>query len=186
MATKADFYVGDGASAVWIGSIAGNGTPNCIPGRLLASPFAATWKKYAEKFISEHKSGRLPKDGWPWEHNTSACTDYVYSFVDNEVKVAVLGLGWMNPFNDLHKENCAVLTFPNMSNLRIAPPPQFIEHWPHPGWYWMGSDESDERRIVQVAPKVWWEGTAFTTREDAERQHTGLWFYGPLIAPDRK
>ena len=65
MGTRADFYVGRGAQAEWLGSTAYDGYPDSFE-EIGAS---ATEKKYRERvaeMLAEDESATLPAEGWPW------------------------------------------------------------------------------------------------------------------------
>lgn len=78
MGTRADFYVGIGKSAEWIGSIAYDGYET--------SPeieFATTESEYREAvhaFLQSRDDATFPDEGWPWPWNDSGTTDCSYWF----------------------------------------------------------------------------------------------------------
>lgn len=83
MGTRADFYVGRGKTAVWLGSVAWDGyeVGNEIP-------FAKTeidYRAAVEKLLAERDDATLPVDGWPWPWKNSSLTDYAYAFDDGVV-----------------------------------------------------------------------------------------------------
>jgi hypothetical protein len=72
MGTRADFYVGRGESAEWLGSIAWDGYPDGID----------------------------PEMGWPWPWDDSGTTDYAYAFEDGAVYASSFGHAWFRPNPD--------------------------------------------------------------------------------------
>ncbi len=106
MGTRADFYVGVGKDAEWLGSIAWDGyeieeaddvkTP---AHRVRRAQTEADYRAAVQAFLESRDDATYPKDGWPWPWEDSNITDYAYAFVDGEVK-------W---FND-----CEQREWPNM------------------------------------------------------------------------
>lgn len=83
MGTRADFYVGKGKDAEWLGSIAWDGyeTTDRIEN-------ATTEKEYrlaVDEFLKSRDDATLPNQGWPWPWNDSKLTDCSYWFFDNKV-----------------------------------------------------------------------------------------------------
>lgn len=84
MGTRADFYVGKGKDAEWIGSIAWDGYRSGISGYILKAKTEANFRKAVEVFFSKRDDVRLPKDGWPWPWNDSGLSDCSYWFFDGK------------------------------------------------------------------------------------------------------
>lgn len=82
MGTRADFYVGKGKDAEWLGSIAWDGYRSGIPGYILKATREEDFRKAVEVFLTERDDARFAKDGWPWPWNTSEITDCSYWFFD--------------------------------------------------------------------------------------------------------
>lgn len=80
MGTRADFYVGKGKDAEWIGSIAWDGMD--ISGYIRAAKTEANYRKAVEVFLQPRDDATFPKDGWPWPWDTSGTTDCSYWFFD--------------------------------------------------------------------------------------------------------
>jgi hypothetical protein len=78
MGTRADFYLGKGSDAEWLGSIGWDGYPAGIPENILQAPDDAAFRAAVAEFLSDREDGTKPEDGWPWPWNTSATTDYSY------------------------------------------------------------------------------------------------------------
>lgn len=64
MGTRADFYVGKGKDAEWLGSIAWDGGDIDNQIRECQSPEA--YRHAVESFLKERDDATWPKDGWPW------------------------------------------------------------------------------------------------------------------------
>lgn len=97
MGTRADFYVGRGEQAEWLGSIAWDGDPGGIPKRLLK---AATERKYrvvVGAFLVERDDATWPAMGWPWPWENSQTTDYAYAFDGGKVWASCFGYAWFDP-----------------------------------------------------------------------------------------
>lgn len=100
MGTRADFYIGTGEGAEWLGSIAWDGYEI---DEADAHPVkdASTKDEYRAS-VAEYLSGRddatLPDSGWPWPWDDSNTTDYAYSFVDGATRAFPWGEGasWPN------------------------------------------------------------------------------------------
>lgn len=86
MGTRADFYIGKGKNAKWLGSIAWDGYPEGIPDDIRKSTNIKTYENLVKTFISSREDGTEPSMGWPWPWDTSALTDYTYFFYDNKVR----------------------------------------------------------------------------------------------------
>lgn len=80
MPTRADFYVGEGPDAEWIGSCAFDGQPVELPKAVLRATSADEYREAVVRNLLERPDGIFPDDGWPWTWNDSYITDYVYSW----------------------------------------------------------------------------------------------------------
>lgn len=80
MGTRADFYVGRGVNAEWLGSIAWDGYKSGIPTDLLALNDEAEYRAAVATFLGSRKDGTTPEMGWPWPWDTSHTTDCCYTF----------------------------------------------------------------------------------------------------------
>jgi len=99
MGTRADFYVGRGASAEWIGSIAWDGYPVGITTKadkpiILAATTEADYREQLARFLAERTDATLPARGWPWPWNDSGTTDYAYAFDDGKVYASCFRSPW--------------------------------------------------------------------------------------------
>ena len=91
MPTRADFYVGQGPTAEWIGSIAYDGVPESLPRSIIEATMEHAYRWHVEQELLSRDDATLPKDGWPWPWDNSAITDFCYAFIDD--RVAVFGPG---------------------------------------------------------------------------------------------
>lgn len=101
MGTRADFYVGRGREAEWLGSIAWDGYPNGVFGRpdnaeFLPTTFAdeATWREAVATFFATRDDVTLPEQGWPWPWDDSNTTDYAYAYDVGCVWASRFGRPW--------------------------------------------------------------------------------------------
>lgn len=97
MGTRADFYVGRGKDAEWLGSIAMDGYPDA-PGHpkvLLDAKNEAEFRERVEGMLSLGHATR-PEQGWPWPWNDSGTTDYAYAFDEDCVWVSDFGHSWVD------------------------------------------------------------------------------------------
>lgn len=86
MGTRADFYLGRGPNAEWLGSIAWDGYPDGIDVDVLRSTSEAVYRANVTRFLGERDDSTLPEQGWPWPWNDSGTTDYAYALDDGAVR----------------------------------------------------------------------------------------------------
>src|ERR1700690_1971601 len=94
MGTRADFYVGRGKDAEWLGSIAWDGYPDGIDAPLLAATTESRFRDEFSKFLAPREDKTLPEHGWPWPWETSSTTDYAYCFDTVGVYASCFGGNW--------------------------------------------------------------------------------------------
>lgn len=87
MGTRADFYVGQGIGAEWLGSIAWDGHPDGVPGPIFDATSETDYRERVEAILATDKSATRPADGWPWPWTDSRTTDYAYTW-DGRVLVS--------------------------------------------------------------------------------------------------
>lgn len=82
MATRADFWMGCGKDAEWLGSIAFDGyewaEDEACALRQATTPDA--YRDAVAEILANREDATHPSDGWPWPWDTSATTDYAYYF----------------------------------------------------------------------------------------------------------
>jgi hypothetical protein len=97
MGTRADFYVGRGSDAEWLGSIAFDGYPYGVfdeDFRPADCPADEVWREKVATFLDGRDDATLPGDGWPWPWDDSRTTDYAYAWEDGEVYGSCFGHKW--------------------------------------------------------------------------------------------
>jgi len=82
MGTRADFYIGKGKEAKWIGSIAYDGHRERIDDDVLKAKTENEFLDSVKKFFKGRNDVTLPEDGWPWPWDDSSTTDCSYWFFD--------------------------------------------------------------------------------------------------------
>jgi hypothetical protein len=118
MSTRADFYVGRGEIAEWLGSIAFDGYPGGNPKILFASVDENNYRERVGSLAQSCSSHwTSPEDGWPWPWETSRTTDYAYAFDDGQVWYSCFGRSWQtDPESDLSHESSEEVPFPDMTD----------------------------------------------------------------------
>lgn len=97
MATRADFYVGIGEHAEWLGSIAFDGyewaeDKDCALMRATTEvAFRHAVAEIAELRDNFCGDWTYPYMGWPWPWDDSSLTDYVYAFDSGRVTIFRFG-----------------------------------------------------------------------------------------------
>ena len=127
MGTRADFYVGDGDSAEWLGSIAWDGYRDGIPDEILVVTDESQYRALVGEFIKGRKDGTTPEMGWPWPWNDSGTTDCCYAFKAGKVECGSWGVLYDKDESDCAEgeETKAIGgNFPDMSsrkNMTLGP-----------------------------------------------------------------
>lgn len=132
MGTRADFYIGRGEQAEWLGSTAFDGYPEGVAqfvddkgmatrGEPQNSPIltAAEEKKYRDavaSFLAADDYSTTPDQGWPWPWEDSRTTDYSYAFEDGKVWACCFGHRWFDPLQPEPEDDdpAKECLFPNM------------------------------------------------------------------------
>lgn len=83
MGTRADFYVGRGEAAEWIGSIAWDGYRKGIPRAVLRAKNEEKFRTAVRTILGKREDFTSPEDGWPWPWNDSGTTDCTYHWDSN-------------------------------------------------------------------------------------------------------
>ena len=120
MGTRADFYIGRGEHATWLGSRAWDGYPEGIPESVLKANDVDQYIEAVEAMASERNDWTTPDMGWPWPWDDSATTDYAYAFDGGKVHSSCFGGGWFDPTveydaDDEERISKDKATFPDMS-----------------------------------------------------------------------
>jgi hypothetical protein len=95
MGTRADFYLGRGKNATWLGSIAWDGYPDRIPDNVLNAKDESFYLSELRLFFKTRNDVTLPEEGWPWPWGDSGTTDYAYAFDSGQVYIACYGYKWV-------------------------------------------------------------------------------------------
>ena len=82
MGTRADFYLGKGKTAEWLGSIAWDGHRDGICPQILNCTSDAAFRHAVASFLASRDDGTTPDQGWPWPWNDSSISDCHYWFFD--------------------------------------------------------------------------------------------------------
>lgn len=95
MGTRADFYIGRGKAAKWIGSCAYDGHEDTmkhlgIVGAESRKDFVAAVEKRIAK-----EDGTRPDDGWPWPWDDGHLTDRSYAWDNGKVWLSAWGRKWL-------------------------------------------------------------------------------------------
>lgn len=118
MGTRADFYVGKGESAEWIGSIAWDGYPAGISNAVLKATGEEEFRSAVDAFFKHDRDDvTLPADGWPWPWSDSHTTDYAYCFDGGAVHTFCFGREVLpdQPEDDDDTSSHPKAPFPDMS-----------------------------------------------------------------------
>lgn len=121
MGTRADFYIGRGETAEWLGSIGYDGYPSGIPSDILHAPSADSYRAAVQEYLKEEEAGTLPEQGWPWPWEDSRTTDYAYSYAMGRVWVCAFGHAWYDPHQEKpegYYESPQTTVFPNMKGIQ--------------------------------------------------------------------
>jgi hypothetical protein len=129
MGTRADFYVGRGETAEWLGSIAWDGNPGGVDvddqegGRaVIRATTEGDYQAAVAAFLAQRDDATVPERGWPWPWDDSRTTDYAYAWDDGALWACSFGGTWFRPDPDVAdfgepEESYSVKTavFPDMT-----------------------------------------------------------------------
>lgn len=122
MGTRADFYVGTGQDAEWIGSISYDGYPDGSPADAIEATNEASYRAAVEVLLADPEVlSTRPSDGWPWPWHNSHTSDYAYTWLDGAPRVTT-GERWetLAEYNARHERDDGMelsgrVEFPDMS-----------------------------------------------------------------------
>jgi len=100
MGTRADFYIGYGKDAEWIGSIPWDGYPDGAPSSVVKATTEAEFRASVQQCFQENGPASTPETGWPWPWNDSHTTDFAYCFEGSQVRVFCFGSAYLGPDDD--------------------------------------------------------------------------------------
>lgn len=102
--TGADFYIGRGPSATWVGSLSHNARPSILHWTTVGEELlnATTERDYAHALdallslpVKERRNWAYrPSSGWPWCWPDSSLTGWCYAFDGGRVWVSYFGRAW--------------------------------------------------------------------------------------------
>jgi len=128
MGTRADFYVGRGENAEWLGSIAWDGYPDGIDTPVLEGLTEELYREAVQNFLDSRDDAAYPENGWPWPWEDSRTTDYAYAYEDGEVWASCFGSAWYDASTDFdwydedtdteRKPEGPKAVFPDMTHLQ--------------------------------------------------------------------
>jgi hypothetical protein len=99
MGTRADFFVGVGPSAEWIGSIAFDGCPDGSPAPIFKARTEARYRAIVTTMLADlRKDGSpttTPDEGWPWPWPDHRTTDFAYAWDGDGVVISRYGRPWI-------------------------------------------------------------------------------------------
>ena len=97
MGTKADFYLGHGHNACWLGSIAWDGHPWKIPQEITNSKTEEEYRFAVKSFLNSREDASHGSSHWPWPWPNSHKTHYSYTFIDGNLLLSHYGGPWIDP-----------------------------------------------------------------------------------------
>jgi hypothetical protein len=122
MGTRADFYVGRGAEAEWIGSITWDGYPAGIDDAVFFPTTEHEYRTAVTNFLASRDDATLPTEPWPWPWEDSGTTDYAYAYENGKVYASSFGHAWfeVDPNAECYgepedREDEGKVAFPDMS-----------------------------------------------------------------------
>jgi hypothetical protein len=123
MGTRADFYVGRGLEARWLGSIAWDGSPETVltdrEGAIGKAKTADEFERAVTAELASRDDATLPAMGWPWPWENSNTTDFSYAFDGGQVFTGCFGDEWTTVAETLDPErerrDGKTCVFPDMS-----------------------------------------------------------------------
>ena len=126
MGTYADFYVGRGPKARWVGSINSDGQPENVPKEIRRASTAREFRaavRFRLRKMSQSLLGGAAiagKDAWPHSWTNSAMSDFAYAFDRGLVYVSHFKNPWV-PIADLRRrpragDDAAAVVCPEMTS----------------------------------------------------------------------
>ena len=93
----ADFFLGVGEGAEWLGTLRLQGDPDDLPRALREARWPSEYRRLVAALLRSRVDGVRPHQGWPWGWDTANGTPHVYTFSSMGWQgVGALGeTGWM-------------------------------------------------------------------------------------------
>src|SRR6266540_6581897 len=136
MGVRADFYVGRGSDAEWLGSLAATGDPATLAPFLRATD-EQQFRRDVARLIDEYGQYGIHSDqGWPWPWPTSHLSDYAYAVDAGKVHASAGSSQWFDPFDRPPDEALRAQpelpddAFPRMRGGRVRRPPSWHDLFP--------------------------------------------------------
>jgi len=116
MGTRADFYIGRGEKAEWLGSIAFDGYPDGISKDKSVFNIASEsgFRELVAQILQSRNDATLPSQGWPWPWEDSRTTDYAYAFDQGKIWASNFGYEWFDPLQEEPEDSLKTAVFPDM------------------------------------------------------------------------
>jgi hypothetical protein len=114
MGTRADFYIGRGAKAEWLGSVAWDGYPDGFEKTLFQQRTPKAWRRAVQIMLAGRDDATTPDKGWPWPWEDSHTTDYAYAYEKGKIYASCYGSAWFNPLRPPEDPKDGQVVFPNM------------------------------------------------------------------------
>jgi hypothetical protein len=102
MGTRADFFIGIGPTAEWIGSISFDGGPSDNGAEPLAATSEVEFRDAVKQLLASTLSTR-PEEGWPWPWEDFRTSDYGYAWDPERGAVVSSGRAWVTG-QQLHED----------------------------------------------------------------------------------
>jgi hypothetical protein len=121
MGTRADFYIGRGKDAEWLGSIAMDGYPDGEPEsyHIVEQATEEGFRHAVTHMLDAIDHATKPEQGWPWPWDDSGTTDYAYAFDGDMVWASGFGGAWFDaskPQPQDEDDRSKVANFPDMKD----------------------------------------------------------------------
>lgn len=97
MRTRADYWVGRGKDAEWLGSTSWDGYPDGVPKLVIRAIDETNYRFLVADLLKDRDSATSPEMGWPWPWEDSSTTDYAYTWDDGIVWASCFGHNWFDP-----------------------------------------------------------------------------------------
>lgn len=124
MGTRADFYVGTGETAEWLGSVTWDGYPGGFDTPFWNAQSEQDYRALIADVAEERDDWTDADEGWPWPWNTSQTTDYAYAWDGEKVVASIFGRPFFvvkdgEPEDEEYFDQGKEVLFPVMKNRRM-------------------------------------------------------------------
>jgi hypothetical protein len=122
MGTRADFYVGKGKNAEWIGSKAWDGyewgerLENQDNDKITSAINEQEYREAVSLMLKESNDTTTADMGWPWPWDNSCTTDCAYCFIGGKLEA----FSWGAPWGD--EDDNSAIDWPDMSGKKASAP----------------------------------------------------------------